>query len=1079
MMSISAMTSGQGKYYTRLARKDYYTAGGEPPGIWWGEGAQRLGLAGQMVEPPVLDRLLEGFTPGTPKTALVQNAGKEDRRPGHDVVFSAPKSVSALWALAPRDTQVKIQQAHAAAVMEALTHLERVAGRTRRGKAGARVESARWAVGVFEHGTSRAGDPQLHSHCLILNLGLREDGTWGSLLSEGLYDHKMTAGALYRAALAHALTHTVGVRCVADRFSFRVEGVPEALVAQWSKRREQIEAVLEEHGLETASAAAFAALVTRDVKELVPPREVLFARWVDEARPHGHWIDRVLGTGAGGTEPAAAEALDTATHPAQSRREAQSLSADGEKEIADNAVHDRKPRTEHALDEPSSHPRAEESPNQSYDATVADPGGGQDQQAGGSDSSSDAGFAGFDADHDQRRDARGRARGAETREGRAKAAPGDPESAAYKNKWQQKREEAAQKRESKWRRRAERLSSRDPTKLVRETIRFCAQDLTAGQSFFSERKLTTAVLNKLAPYGIHPQTVMEEISRPAKRLAPLVTLFRTRDGRVFTTESVLREERDLLRSASQLTRQRGAGLSSARARKRADAMTRKRSLVALACQAYARKMIRQLTLRKTEPVDLAKLRERAALVLTQEQADAVAKLVSRDGSRLRMLSGVAGAGKTKTIKAVEEILAAEGFRVIGAALAGTAAKQLVTETGIQSHTYALLQRIMHPTLMQRVGDRADQLLRLVRGEHVYAIERLKFDRKTVLVVDEASMLDNHQLGRLLHDVQRGGGTVLILGDQGQVQAIGRGGGFHSLLERHGSAELTQIQRQTDEADREFVRLVNEGKGREAVDSLLQRGRLTVTPQGESASQKLVRAWVKDVLEHGFVQPPPILTATNEKVDELNRLCQQAMLDEGLVLGGPRGTSVSHGGAWFHVGDRVLLKETSGKLKVNNGDMATIESIERTPLGKALVVTLDEGGTRRLDLGAYPAVRHGYAITVHAAQGQTFGRDTYVLLGSQLQDRELTYVQGSRSVQRTHFFADHSFDADRLVCAIENSRQKSTATDELERLRAERVAEQRDANRRKEDEARRREEQRRREEEQRKKNEQRRHARCHL
>ena len=98
MLSLSAMTSGKGHYYTNLAREDYYLNGGEAPGEWLGRTPQKLGLRGE-VEKDQLASLLEGFHPKTGEK-LVQNAGKTKgdraRQAGVDLTFSAPKTVSVL-----------------------------------------------------------------------------------------------------------------------------------------------------------------------------------------------------------------------------------------------------------------------------------------------------------------------------------------------------------------------------------------------------------------------------------------------------------------------------------------------------------------------------------------------------------------------------------------------------------------------------------------------------------------------------------------------------------------------------------------------------------------------------------------------------------------------------------------------------------------------------------------------------------------------------------------------------------------------------------------------------------------------
>jgi len=159
MLSISAMSGGQGAYYTTLAREDYYLAGGEPPGVWVGRGAEVLTLSGH-VDKEQLARLFAGFSPKT-DNALVQNAGSDTHRPGWDLTFSAPKSVSVLWSQADREMANEIRAAQQDSVEKAIGYLEENAAFTRRGKAGHLHERTKLLVSTFEHGTSRAQDPQL------------------------------------------------------------------------------------------------------------------------------------------------------------------------------------------------------------------------------------------------------------------------------------------------------------------------------------------------------------------------------------------------------------------------------------------------------------------------------------------------------------------------------------------------------------------------------------------------------------------------------------------------------------------------------------------------------------------------------------------------------------------------------------------------------------------------------------------------------------------------------------------------------------------------------------------------------
>ena len=296
MLSIQSMGPGAVRYFTELAREDYYSRGGEPPGLWLGEGADRLGLSGK-VHTEEFRNLFQGFS-GDGLEPLVQGAGKGRHHPGWDATFSAPKSLSILWSQADPGLRAKIQQVHLGAVKDAIAYLEYAVAYTRRGKGGEITERAPGlVVAAFEHGTSRAQDPQLHTHTLILNVVPRYDGTTGTLHGIAssdpkrpsvhrlpLYEEKLTAGAMYRASLAAAIQHDIGLEIEPRKdFGFEVKGVPASLITQFSKRREAIEHELNAIGRHDAKSAQLAALITREKKAHIP-REELFARWKKEGK---------------------------------------------------------------------------------------------------------------------------------------------------------------------------------------------------------------------------------------------------------------------------------------------------------------------------------------------------------------------------------------------------------------------------------------------------------------------------------------------------------------------------------------------------------------------------------------------------------------------------------------------------------------------------------------------------------------------------------------------------------------------------------------------------------------------------
>ena len=283
MLSIGAIVSAaQGATYYE---QDGYYAKDDPEhreaSAWAGKGAEELGLSGP-VDPDTFRAILEGKVPDGSGTELGKRGkdGGITHRPGRDLTFSAPKSVS-IAALVGGDG--RIVDVHDRAVKATLAWVEKNAVQTRvqdpeTGKM-VRVGNQKTVVATFRHDTSRNLDPQLHTHSVLANMVQGEDGKWRTMANEKLYDSKMLIGAIYRNELAAGLarlgyeiekTHADG--------RFEIAGVSREAIRAFSTRRAAIEAAMEERGLgETAGHprhAERAALMTRATKREVDRGEL-------------------------------------------------------------------------------------------------------------------------------------------------------------------------------------------------------------------------------------------------------------------------------------------------------------------------------------------------------------------------------------------------------------------------------------------------------------------------------------------------------------------------------------------------------------------------------------------------------------------------------------------------------------------------------------------------------------------------------------------------------------------------------------------------------------------------------------
>lgn len=289
-LSLAKVGVGGQRYYLDAVAgggEDHRGGGNEAEGRWTGAGATALGLSGP-VEAGALGALLEGIDPQSGE--VLRPARRAIKVAALDLTFSAPKSVSILFALAGPDLSAEVVAGHTEAVGAATGYLEREAMRARRSVSGHRIEvPTTGALGAgFVHRTSRAADPHLHSHVVVANLVQDLDGRWSALDARGVFVLARTAGFLYEAHLRHELSARLGVRWRAVRNGRAdLEGIEASVLRAFSRRRQEVEAHLESVGRSGPRAARIAALVTRPARDLDTPFEEISRRW--------HWRARGLG----------------------------------------------------------------------------------------------------------------------------------------------------------------------------------------------------------------------------------------------------------------------------------------------------------------------------------------------------------------------------------------------------------------------------------------------------------------------------------------------------------------------------------------------------------------------------------------------------------------------------------------------------------------------------------------------------------------------------------------------------------------------------------------------------------------
>lgn len=421
-------------------------------------------------------------------------------------------------------------------------------------------------------------------------------------------------------------------------------------------------------------------------------------------------------------------------------------------------------------------------------------------------------------------------------------------------------------------------------------------------------------------------------------------------------------------------------------------------------------------------------RAAAADGLSVEQQRAWAHLVA--GPDLTLLSGVAGAGKTTTLRAVADTLRTAGYRVRGASLAAIAAKKLSEEADIPASTLASLfyswDRISADGVPSPIAS-------LERGD--------------VLIVDEAGMIESRDMRRLLVEAEAAGARVILVGDAKQLQAIGPGAAFRALADTHGAAELNEVRRQSAAWMREATTAMRAGRMAEALTRYQEADAVRAADTTNEAMDALIARWLD---ERAVGRSQFILTYYTADVDALNNRARAALRSRGLL--GPdirvqvqRQVRDEHGVVQqrasyrtFAEGDRILFTRNDRALGVQNGALGDLMGLDASG---AFKVRLDDGRIVAFNAADYGHVTQGYATTIHKAQSLTVDH-AYVLATDRF-NAQLAYVALSRHRHAVslHYGRDQFADARDLDRVFSRQRVKDSTLDYLDAyLRAERAGE---------------------------------------
>ncbi len=387
--------------------------------------------------------------------------------------------------------------------------------------------------------------------------------------------------------------------------------------------------------------------------------------------------------------------------------------------------------------------------------------------------------------------------------------------------------------------------------------------------------------------------------------------------------------------------------------------------------------------------------EGRGLELTGEQRAAFDHVTGERG--LSVVVGYAGTGKSAMLGVAREAWERGGYEVRGAALSGIAAEGLENGSGIASRTIASM-------------------------EHGWSQGRDMLTSRDVLVIDEAGMVGTRQMERVLSHAEEAGAKVVLVGDPQQLQAIEAGAAFRVIHERHGGVEITAVRRQHEGWQQDATRHLATGRTGEAIRAYSTHGMIHAAETREQARGELVERWDRERIAAPD-QSRIILTHTNDEVRELNEAARDRMRDAGQ-LGDDVLVKAECGNRMFATGDRIMFLRNERDLQVKNGTLATIEKVSP----EHIAVRTDDGRSISFDTKTYSHVDHGYAATIHKAQGMTVDRAH--VLATPGMDRHSAYVGMTRHRDgaQLHYGRDDFKDQSRLVGVLSRERAKDMASD---------------------------------------------------
>ena len=441
-------------------------------------------------------------------------------------------------------------------------------------------------------------------------------------------------------------------------------------------------------------------------------------------------------------------------------------------------------------------------------------------------------------------------------------------------------------------------------------------------------------------------------------------------------------------------------------------------------EATALGLVQQMATQKSEllidPVKRDEILSQQYSWLNSEQLASVKLLCGNH--QLTALVGRAGTGKTTTLGAVVTIHKASGFKVTGMALSAVAADNLGTETSCSAETIAF-----YLDKWKQFQDAKKEFWSVhTSQEHpllahkFHSLQQYELTNKHLIIVDEAGMVGTNTWEVLLQEIITAGAKLIKTGDDHQFKAIEPGDFFRKSTElvsyQHKLAVLTKIVRQKDAWMREASQDLADQKIYQALALYENHGH--VQKISENLITTVANAYIKQIAADS---DGLLLIGTNAECQQLNTAIRTILQEQGLVAK----KEISINDRHFAIGDKIVFLKNDRAAKITsfdlNGQYTKELLIKNGMCGKIiniqaalnannqpdykLSVAIDKDTCAKFFVKDYSHINHGYALTLHKAQGQTVNWS--MVVASKNMDAAAIYVALTRHRETTTLFYDSS------------------------------------------------------------------------